>query len=230
MMPSVLGACSIERRGWGGRFMREDVSLYSSRLERALRRAAIWHRGQSRKQVAGEPPGAAIPYVQHLAAVAMILDRLGYPEDVVIAGLLHDAVEDTDASIEAIESEFGREVASLVAWCTERKTEPGATAKRPWIDRKTEHLDHLRGAPEDARAVVLADKLHNLLSMVEDHRAGRPVWDRFNAGPSEVAWYYGAMIETLRGDDPRLKRLADECGKALDEVRSIPGGQRATGG
>ena len=52
----------------------------------------MWHRGQTRK-------GSDLPYLVHPFAVAMILDRLGFDEDVVIAGLLHDAVEDTEATL-----------------------------------------------------------------------------------------------------------------------------------
>jgi (p)ppGpp synthase/HD superfamily hydrolase len=202
--------------------MSPEEPLYSPRLEHALRWAAVRHRDQTRKQAAEESAADAIPYVQHLAAVAMILDRLGYPEDVVIAGLLHDTVEDTDLTLGEIRDAFGEPVAALVAWCTERKTEAGSEAKRPWVDRKTEHLAQLRDAPEEARAVVLADKLHNLLSMAADHDLGRMRWSRFNAGRDQILWYYRAMIETLRGDPPRLRRLADACAKALEQVRSIP--------
>src|SRR5437879_8941353 len=74
------------------------------RLEQALRWSARWHQGQTRK-------GGAIPYFQHVAAVAMILDRAGFDEDVVIAGLLHDVVEDTAATFEDVAARFGSAVA-----------------------------------------------------------------------------------------------------------------------
>jgi len=79
--------------------------------------------------------------------VALILDRLGFSEEVVLAGLLHDAIEDVPEVTEArIADEFGAQVAALVAFCSERKTD-ALGAKRPWIERKTEHLALLEQAP-----------------------------------------------------------------------------------
>ena len=129
----------------------------SMTLERAIRRAADWHDGQHRK-------GSTLPYMVHPFAVAMILDRLGFAEDVVIAGLLHDVVEDTEATLADVETEFGPRVAELVGWCSERKKDDSG-AHRPWADRKRDHIEALAAAPTDARAVVLADKLHNLTSI-----------------------------------------------------------------
>ena len=131
--------------------------LFSLNLERALRWAATCHHGQARK-------GSGVPYVQHVAAVAMILDRLGYGEDVVVAGLLHDVVEDCDVTLDDVRDRFGMEVAALVAHGSEVKLDATGT-KRPWIDRKRDHLAALADAPPDARALVLADKLHNLASI-----------------------------------------------------------------
>ena len=73
--------------------MVRGTAAWSPALERALRWASQGHEGQIRK-------GSPVPYIEHPMAVAMILDRAGFDEDVVIAGLLHDLVEDTDATIE----------------------------------------------------------------------------------------------------------------------------------
>ena len=70
------------------------------RLEQAMRFAAQSHAGQLRKS-------SETPYFEHVAAVALILDRAGFPEDVVIAGLLHDVVEDTAVTFEQVASLFG---------------------------------------------------------------------------------------------------------------------------
>jgi (p)ppGpp synthase/HD superfamily hydrolase len=182
-------------------------------LERALRSAASFHRGQERK-------GSGVPYVQHVVAVAMILDRLGFAEDVVIAGLLHDVVEDTEATLEQVREAFGETVAETVAFCSERKTDPGGQ-KRPWIDRKQEHLDLLIDAPIAARAVTLADKLHNLLSIQLDLREGRDVWSTFNAERSQVLWYYRSVIERCGTEDSRLATLTAECLEALQSLEGL---------
>src|SRR5205807_3243496 len=98
------------------------------RLEQALRWSARCHEGQTRK-------GGHIPYFQHAAAVAMILDRAGFDEDVVVAGLLHDVVEDTTATFEDVALRFGPAVAETVRQCSEVKRDAEGR-KRPWIDRK----------------------------------------------------------------------------------------------
>ena len=190
--------------------------LFSTEMEHALRWALVCHRGQERR-------GSGVPYAQHVVAVAMILDRAGYPEEVVIAGLLHDAVEDTDVSLECLRDEFGPAVAALVAHASEVKLDADGQ-KRPWIDRKRDHLAALADAPANARALALADKLHNLLSIARDLADGRPVWSLFHADRKQVMWYYRAAIATLAvGEeaDPMLGALAAECRLRLAEVESI---------
>src|SRR3712207_877168 len=108
--------------------MESPLKPFSATLERALRWAAACHRGQVRR-------GSDVPYVAHVLAVAWILDRLGFPEEVVVAGLLHDAVEDTGATLEQVGQRFGPEVAAIVGHCSEVKTDAQGR-KRPWIDRK----------------------------------------------------------------------------------------------
>ena len=147
----------------------------------------------------------------------MILDRLGFAEDVVIAGLLHDAVEDTPATLDDVERAFGPVVAEWVGWCSERKTDD-AGSHRPWSDRKREHLAALVDAPVEARAVVLADKLHNLTSIRFDLDAGQAVWDRFNAPRDQILEYHRAGIEQLGRDAPKLEALASACREALAAV------------
>jgi hypothetical protein len=69
-------------------------------LEQALRWAAIRHRDQTRK-------GSSTPYFEHVVGVAMILDRLGFDEEVIVAGLLHDVVEDTETTFDEVRENFG---------------------------------------------------------------------------------------------------------------------------
>jgi (p)ppGpp synthase/HD superfamily hydrolase len=185
----------------------------SLNLERALRWAAYCHREQTRK-------GSRVPYVHHVMSVALILDRLGFEEDVVIAGLLHDAVEDTEATLDRVRAQFGDSVAMLVDYCSEIKSDSQGN-KRPWIDRKRDHLEALATAPASARAVVLADKLHNLLSIECDLREGRPVWSIFNATRADVLWYYRTTLDRIGAGEPRLERLAAKCREVLAVIESL---------
>jgi (p)ppGpp synthase/HD superfamily hydrolase len=193
--------------------MRTD--LITPRLERALRASARRHAGQTRK-------GSDVPYFEHAAAVAMILYRAGFDEDVVIAGLLHDVVEDTDATLDDVRKEFGAAVAEIVGLCSEVKYDAEGR-KRPWIDRKRDHLAALAGASRSAWAVVLADKLHNLTCIELDLAEGRPVWDQFNADRTQVLWYYRATIEASGSGDPRLDALAAACREVLGRIEAPDG-------
>lgn len=187
-------------------------SLWSTRMERAIRWASSGHAGQSRK-------GTKNPYIEHPMAVAMILDRAGFDEDVVIAGLLHDLVEDTEATIEAVRERFGDLVALTVADCSEVKDDAQGR-RRPWADRKRDHLLALREAPVTTRAVILADKLHNLACIALDLDDGCNVWATFNAGRDQVLDYYRASLAVCGSGDPRLEGLARLAGDLLDEVEA----------
>lgn len=188
----------------------ESQPTFSVRLERAIRRASEWHREQNRK-------GSNIPYITHPFSVAMILDRMGYPEDVVIAGLLHDVVEDCEVPLSAITNDFGSEVAAIVAAVSEEKTD-ATGSKRPWTDRKRDHLTIVANSPAEARAVALADKLHNLSCIRMDLESGRPAWSIFNASRSEVIAYHREGIERFGVGDVRLQMLASACREVLERI------------
>jgi guanosine-3',5'-bis(diphosphate) 3'-pyrophosphohydrolase len=186
--------------------------LFSPRLEEAFRFAAQSHQGQTRR-------GEGTPYIAHVVAVAIILDRARFDEDVVIAGLLHDVVEDTPVTLAEVAARFGKEVAEIVRHCSENKTDE-LGVKRPWIDRKRDHIAALADAPATARAVVLADKLHNLVSIERDLLMGKPVWSLFHAARDQVLWYYHAMIDRCGAGDQRLVQLAEACRQVLSRVES----------
>ncbi len=193
----------------------------SAGLERALRTAAQAHAGQHRK-------GTDLPYIQHPFAVALVLQRLGYPDDVLQAAALHDAVEDTPLTIERVTECFGAAVARHVAFCSEIKRDEMGRV-RPWLQRKQEHLERLRHAPAEARAIALADKWHNLFSIRIDLSAGLPVWDRFNAPRADWLQLTRRFIEALPEVDPpdeRLSHLAACCLQELEDLETgaVPSG------
>jgi (p)ppGpp synthase/HD superfamily hydrolase len=138
-----------------------------------------------------------------------------------VAGLLHDAVEDTEATISDIRDEFGPAIAEMVAHCSEVKSDASG-AQRPWIDRKRDHIEALSVASVESRAIALADKLHNLISIEYDLTDGRPVWSLFNAGRDEVLWYYRTCIDRYGADDPELAGLVAECHRVLERVAGFP--------
>ena len=128
-------------------------------------------------------------------------------------------VEDTATTIDEIRHQFGDLVADTVAGCSEEKNDASGTP-RPWEDRKGDHLVALRSATEAVKAVVLADKLHNLMSIRIDLDAGRPVWDSFHASRDRVLWYHEAVITCCESPNRPLQALAEACREELRRVVS----------
>ncbi|MDQ0973740.1 (p)ppGpp synthase/HD superfamily hydrolase [Neobacillus niacini] len=154
-------------------------------VEKALQIASKNHEGQYRKN-------SDIPYITHPVAVGMMLLKSGYSEEIVAAGILHDTVEDTPLSLDEIKWEFGPKIAELV----EGSSEPDKSL--PWKARKEHTIEFLQTASEDIRAVVCADKLHNIRSIMRDYeQVGEEVWSRFNAGKEQQRWYYTNIVESL---------------------------------
>jgi guanosine-3',5'-bis(diphosphate) 3'-pyrophosphohydrolase len=191
----------------------ETTVMMTLRLERAMRWAAQSHHGQTRRN-------SQTPYFEHVAAVALVLVGAGFDEDVVIAGLLHDLVEDTAVTLDDVTTRFGTAVAELVRHCSEVKID-AAGKKRPWIDRKRDHLAALALAPFEARAIILADKLHNLISIELDIEENRPVWSEFHAERSQVIWYYHTTIDRCGHGDRRLESLARSCHEVLARIEAL---------
>jgi (p)ppGpp synthase/HD superfamily hydrolase len=162
------------------------------------------HGDQTRK-------GGDIPYVSHLLGVASLVLEAGGDEDMAIAGLLHDTVEDTAATAAGIEDRFGPRVAMIVVGCTDTDEHP----KPPWRPRKERYLAHL-GSPETPAEVLTvsrADKLHNARSILSDYRAlGEELWSRFNADVEEQLWYLSSLVDVF------TERLP---GPMTDELRRV---------
>ena len=168
--------------------------MYSERIHNAVMFATKAHVGQTRK-------GNNIPYIYHPMEVLQILTEMDCDEDVKIAGVLHDTVEDTDTTIEDIISEFGDNVASLVGGHTEDKS-------KTWVERKSEDLNSLREGSLGLKAIVLADKLSNIFSLYDDYRVlGDKVYDKFNANKDMQAWYYGELLNVFLENKNELSEV-----------------------
>ena len=153
----------------------------------------------------------SIPYVSHLFAVCSLVLEDDGTEEEAIAALLHDGPEDQGGEmvLDEIRGRFGVEVAAIVAGLSDAMASAGE-AKPPWRVRKEGYLRHLEEASPSVLRVSLADKLHNARSILVDLRAdGEAVWDRFNAGPAEQAWYYGELLGTFERRLPASRNLPD---------------------
>lgn len=135
--------------------------MYSYRVEQAIRAAAVLHKDQIRR---GSMP---FPFVTHLVATAFTLMDYTDDEDVIIAGLLHDTLEDTDYTVAELEEDFGGRVSDIVQTLTEPKST--LENKLSWKDRKLAYVRQLKKGPEEALLVAAADKIHNFRTIVEDY-------------------------------------------------------------
>ena len=171
-------------------------SFLTDRFDDAVKFAHDVHRSQPRKET-------TIPYISHLLSVAGLVLESGGDEDLAIAGLLHDAVEDAEEisgeeMSDRIRSKFGDRVADIVDGCSDAKSSPGGS-KPPWKSRKDAYIEHLKSASNDVLRVSIADKVHNARSIATDQdRLGEVVWDRFTSTSEESRWYYTSLRDIYK--------------------------------
>jgi len=176
------------------------VTGYSDVINHALAFAAKHHDRQVRK-------GTKLPYLTHPANVAIILTRYGRDSDTVVAGILHDVIEDcirdgyTREMLEQrIGDKFGPTVLDTVLAVTYRRHDDDGV-ELSGEDRKEDYLERLGTATEQARWVCAADKVHNASSIVADLRRTvdpETVWNRFGGGKSGTARWYRQVYDRLR--------------------------------
>lgn len=187
---------------------------YSDRINHAFAFAAKHHDRQVRK-------GTRLPYLTHPANVALILTRYGRDEDTVVAGILHDVVEDCvregwtrDMLEERIAAKFGAPVLETVLAVTKRKfDDDGVELSRE--DIRSDYLQRLSSASEMARWVCAADKVHNAGTILADLRRTidpETVWGRFGGGREASLKWYRDVCDRLRDlgfHEPIARELSD---------------------
>jgi (p)ppGpp synthase/HD superfamily hydrolase len=173
--------------------------------------AAEKHKGQVRK-------ASTTPYLAHLMGVTSLVLEYGGDEDMAIAALLHDVVEDCGGApmLKEVKRRFGTRVAKIVEGCTDSYGDP----KPPWRERKENYLMHLKGADAETRLVSAADKLNNVRSIISDYReVGESIWDRFNGRREGTLWYYRALEQEFERGKPN--RLIRELALAVQELEEM---------
>jgi (p)ppGpp synthase/HD superfamily hydrolase len=189
---------------------------------RALEWSIELHGSQRRK-------GTDVPYVAHLLEVAALVLDDGGSEKEAIAALLHDTLEDTDASRKEIRTRFGRKVERIVVACTDVRTEGKGAARGKarrnagnWRKRKRRSLAKLSdpATPNGAVRVRGADALANARAIVRDlRRFGAETWLRFNAGAVDQLWYFRSVSVVLARRLPGP--LSDELRVAVREMERL---------
>jgi (p)ppGpp synthase/HD superfamily hydrolase len=178
------------------------VRPFSSKFRQAMQYAARVHAKQIRKKTNR-------PYIGHLMSVAAIVIEYGGDEEMAIAALLHDAVEDQGGlpRLREIRKKFGKRVARIVDGCTDSYSQP----KPPWLERKRAYVARVSREPLDTLLVSAGDKLSNVRETLRDLRAqGDSVFERFAGKKEGTLWYYRAIVDEFRkaGSHPLFEELA----------------------
>ncbi len=197
-----------EKKPQPRRAQRKHGVKLGARFLRAFQFAAEKHAGQTRK-------ASSTPYIAHLMGVASLVLEFGGDEDLAIAALLHDVVEDCGGApmLKEVRRKFGSRVAKVVDGCTDSDTEP----KPPWRERKESYIRHLKDADAETRLVSAADKLNNVRSILCDYReVGESIWSRFNGGREGTLWYYRALLEEFLRKPSRLVRELELAVRELE--------------
>ena len=156
------------------------------KLLEAMYFATISHGNQSRK-------GVQIPYISHPLAVALILSSVTDDQDVIIAGILHDLVEDTKVSESEIQKRFGKKVADIVMDCSEKDK------SKSWKERKQGALKSIKNLPKNSALVKTADILHNIYETKRGvDEQGISFFDNFNASSHDILEYERKRLEEFK--------------------------------
>jgi len=165
---------------------------YTHRLDKAIRIAA-WAHEQQLQHI----KGTDIPYISHPFGVMLIASNATDDEDVLIACLLHDVLEDVDTSIydeQTMRADFGDRMVAMVKDVTKDDS------VRDWHERSKAYLDHLENkASNEAVIVSASDKIHNLVSILVDYGIeGDNLWNRFSTKSfTDQLWWYESILAVI---------------------------------
>ncbi len=171
--------------------------------------------------------GTGIPYMAHLLGVAaLVMGETGHvdfavTEEMIIAALLHDAVEDHGGKprLQDIEHNFGASVADMVEGLSDTLS-ADSSHKEPWEERKKKYLETLRTETAEVKLISAADKLYNARSMLDDYRIIEDeIWKRFKRGRDQQLWYFDELLKIFK--DSGTNRIVEELGRVVAELKRI---------
>lgn len=174
---------------------------YTVRLDSAIRKAAWAHEQQKQHRT-----GSNVPYIVHPFGVMNIANNYTNNEDILIACLLHDVLEDVNDAIYdeyKMRNDFGDKVLGIVKDVTKDKE------LKNWHDQSNAYLTHLENnACDEAIIVSASDKMHNLLSTLVDYQVhGDELWQRFTTkNAHDQLWWYESILDVImrRSDNAAL--------------------------
>ncbi len=193
----------------------KNIMKYSENIQRAIKFAAKTHQvyqDQKRK-------GKDIPYITHPMTVGLILSLVGANEDVVVAGILHDTIEDSPShkkvSREMLVERFGEEVTKLVESVTEKDR------SLSWDQRKKEAVEHIAHFSNDSILLKSADLISNITEMFDDYsRYGNETFEHFSVSKEKTTKHYLDAIRAIIScwdENP----LMDDLEKVIEKLNMM---------
>ncbi len=183
--------------------------FFTPKINQAIKKASVLHLGQKRK-------ADGTPFIMHPFSVAFILLKYTDNEDIIVAALLHDVLEDVEGyTTEDLKRDFGPKITRIVEGISEDEapSKSSADRKTSWLKRKESYLAKLRNDSFEALMISSADKIHNLMSMIEEYKEqGESMWKAFNAPQDKKLWFYGEVLAILK------KRLDNKIVKELEKT------------
>lgn len=167
-------------------------NIDSTLLDKAINYAVEAHRNTERK-------GKGLPYIIHPLEAVAIVATITADQEMLAAAALHDVVEDTEATVDDIRTEFGDRVARLVALESDPVVE-GMSREESWHHRKEAAIQQLSNASREAKIVAIGDKLSNMRAIARDYaEQGDKLWQIFNVkDPAVHAWHYRGLASALK--------------------------------
>ncbi len=163
-------------------------------IEKSARIATLAHNDQMRKD-------GNVPYIVHPFMVALKLQKYDFGEETIAAALCHDVLEDTDYPPDQLRTNIGEKAYKIVKTVSYNYS-------LEWHDRKMAYIESVRKGPIGAKAVCVADKIHNLESIFIAYEVQGPaLWNKFNKGKEDKLWFEESVLKMLKvtWDHPLIK-------------------------
>lgn len=188
--------------------------IFTPRIRAAIRFAVKTHEIDQKQKRKNKD----VAYIAHPLTAGVILARAGASEDVIIAGILHDTIEDSvpekKVTRERIANLFGENVAALVQSVSEKP-------ELPWEERKEEMLTRISAYSHDSLLVKSADLISNGTELVDDYKEfGEVVWENFERPQKVRNGHYVRMVDAVLAQWPESP-LADDLRSAKVEMKKI---------
>ncbi len=189
--------------------------LYTPKIQHAIRFAIKTHESDQKQKRKGKD----VPYIVHPLTVGLILATAGASEDIIVAGILHDTIEDSikekKVTEEMLTERFGENVYKLVRSVTEDDKISS------WDERKALAQEHIKTFSNDSVFLKSADLLSNTREILDDFKKdGNKMFDRFAAPKEKVLRVYINAMEAILKKWPE-NPLALDLQDSLENIKII---------